>query len=185
LTVKASRCGFLAGNTRSKQDTSMADEAIRNQYQQHGVRGYYEQFGATYRNPHEAHVRAAVRDALERWPLATSAVLDLACGSGEVTLALREAGVTHITGVDYTFEQIGDGALGEQRYSLIVCSFALHLVELSRLPVVAYQLARIAEHLLVLTPHKRPDLKAAWGWQLIGEVANEHVRSRCYGSTLL
>ncbi len=202
MTVKASRCGFLAGNTRSKQDTSMADEAIRNQYQQHGVRGYYEQFGATYRNPHEAHVRAAVRDALVRWPLATSAVLDLACGSGEVTLALREAGVTHIIGVDpytgdayhartgqtalpYTFEQIGDGALGEQRYSLIVCSFALHLVELSRLPVVAYQLARIAEHLLVLTPHKRPDLRAAWGWQLIGEVANEHVRSRCYGSTLL
>jgi SAM-dependent methyltransferase len=179
----------------------MADEAIRNQYQQHGVRGYYQQYGATYRNPHEPHVQAATCDALVRWPLATSAVLDLACGSGEVTLALHAVGVTDVTGVDpytgvayyertgqvalpHTFEQIGDGALAEDHYSLIVCSFALHLVELSRLPVVAYQLARIAKHLLVLTPHKRPELRAAWGWDLIGEVANEHVRSRCYRSLL-
>ena len=179
----------------------MADNAIRNQYQKHGVTGYYEQFGAEYRNPHEPHIRKAVREAITHSQPDTSAVLDLACGSGEVTLALRELGVNNITGLDpytgeayqqrtgqtvlsHTFEQIGEGALYGQQFSLIVCSFALHLVESSRLPVVAYQLARIAPHLLILTPHKRPDLKAVWGWQLEHETANEHVRTRFYTNTL-
>jgi len=179
----------------------MSDEAIRNQYQAYGVRGYYERFGAEYRNPHEPHIRVALHQAAEWWALDTSAVLDLACGSVEVTLALRALGVTDITGADpytgtaytertgltalpITFEQVGAGALSERQYSLIVCSFALHLVEASRLPTVAYQLARIASQLLILTPHKRPDLQAAWGWSLAGEVANEHVRSRFYKSVL-
>lgn len=179
----------------------MSEDAIRNQYRAHGVQGYYERFGADYRNPHEPHIRAALRQAAERWPLDTSAVLDLACGSGEVTLALRMLGVTNITGADpytgaaytartgqtalpYTFEQIGAGALSEQHYSLIVCSFALHLMETSRLPTVAYQLGRMASQLLILTPHKRPDLRESWGWSLAGEVVNEHVRSRFYESVL-
>ncbi len=180
----------------------MSSGAIRNQYQQHGVQGYYEQFGATYRNPHEPHIRAAVLDAVTRWQLDTSTVLDLASGSGEVTLALHEAGVQHITGLDpytgaayrertgqdalpYTFAHVADGALSEHHYSIIVCSFALHLVELSRLPVVAYQLAWVAGQLLVLTPHKRPELRTEWGWALAGEVANEHVRTRFYESQLV
>ena len=82
------------------------------------------------------------------------------------------------------FDDICAGALEGRRYSLIACSFALHLADLSKLPVLAHQLARVGEKLLILTPHKRPALKPAWGWQLRSETMLERVRARLYGSTV-
>ncbi len=171
--------------------------SIRHEYEQHGVVGYYQQFGAAYRNPHEWAVRQALHAAIAAWGLDLSRVLDLACGSGEATLALREAGAAQVDGLDpYTaaayalrigrpaetlsFEAIAAGALDGRRYSLIVCSYALHLLEPSRLPQLAYQLSRVAPALLVLTPHKRPDLRPAWGWTLTHELREARVRVRGY-----
>jgi SAM-dependent methyltransferase len=211
----------------------MPAEAIRKAYQRHGVEPYYRQFGAQYRNPHELAVRRAVQAAVAAWGLDLTRVLDLACGSGEVTLALRDdtcptpaqstggwasrasaglandldlakqdrdRGATAVEGLDpYTgaayqartgqpaealsFEAIAGGALDGRRYSLVVCSYALHLVPPSRLPRLAYQLSRIAGALLVLTPHKRPHLRPEWGWRLVGEMVVERVRARSYQST--
>jgi SAM-dependent methyltransferase len=175
------------------------NQSIRKEYEKHGVRGYYEQFGDTYRNPHETAIRSALQEGLSRWHVDLSNVLDLACGSGEVTLVLQELGCTTIEGIDpftveayrartgtqaepFTFEQIAEGALEGRQYSLIVCSFALHLLPASRLPVLAYQLARIAPVLIVLTPHKRPHLREAWGWRLEDEIVASRVRARLYRS---
>jgi SAM-dependent methyltransferase len=171
--------------------------SIRSAYQTHGVRAFYQQFGAEYRNPHEDAIRAALREAARVWALDLGNVLDLACGSGEVTLALRELGAVALAGIDpftaeayrartgepaetFTFEQIAAGALEGRAYSLIVCSFALHLLEPSRLPGVCYALARLAPTLLVLTPHKRPHLRPEWAWQLMGEFVEQRVRARVY-----
>jgi SAM-dependent methyltransferase len=173
--------------------------SIRKEYEQHGVRGFYEQFGDAYRNPHEAAIRLALHEGLSCWQVDLSRVLDLACGSGEVTLALQELGCAAIDGIDpytaeayrartgrqaepFTFEQIADGALEDRPYSLIVCSFALHLLPASRLPVLAYQLHRLAPALIVLTPHKRPRLREAWGWRLEDEIVVARVRARLYRS---
>jgi hypothetical protein len=52
----------------------------------------------------------------------------------------------------------------------------------SRLPRLAYQLSQVSGALLVLTPHKRPDLRPEWGWQLAGEMVVERVRARLYRS---
>jgi SAM-dependent methyltransferase len=170
---------------------------VRPLYEAHGAQGYYEQHGADYRNPHEAVVRACLQDALLRWNANTAHVLDLACGSGEVTLCLREAGVASITGVDpytatayrartgqdalpHSFEAIADGVLEGQAFSLIICSFALHLAPASRLPTLCYQLARLAPMLWVLTPHKRPHIAPEWGWRLQEETLIQRVRTRCY-----
>lgn len=170
---------------------------IRQEYEQHGVQGFYEQFGDAYRNPHEAAIRSVLHAGLSRWKVDLSRVLDLACGSGEITLALQELGCTAIDGIDpytveayqartgreaepFTFEQIADGALEGRRYSLIVCSFALHLLAESRLPVLAYQLGRLAPALILLTPHKRPRLREAWGWRLEDEILAARVRARLY-----
>ena len=186
----------------------MSTDAIRKAYQRHGVEPYYRQFGAQYRNPHELAVRRAVQAAVAAWRLDLTRVLDLACGSGEVTLALRDDlawhdrdrgapavdGLDPYTGAAYqartgqpaealTFEAIAGGALDGRRYSLVVCSYALHLVPSSRLPRLAYQLSRIAGALLVLTPHKRPNLRPEWGWVLTGEMVIDRVRARCYRST--
>lgn len=173
------------------------DTAIRAAYQQYGVEGFYQRFGGSYRNPHERAIRAALRAASDRWSLPLGPILDLACGSGEVTLALRELGHTDIQGIDpythqayaertgqaaeqYTFEQIAAGALSGRSYGTIVCSYALHLVALSRLPALAAQLSLIGEALLLLTPHKRPQLRAEWGWECADELVIERVRARLY-----
>lgn len=182
-----------------RQRATQTGQAIRAAYEQHGADRYYQQFGEQYRNPHEAQCRAALHAALERRPPAGGTILDLACGSGEMTLALREAGYTvegmdPFTGCAYlartgqlaealSFEAICEGALEGRRYSLIVCSFALHLAEPSRLPLLAYRLSLISDGLLVLTPHKRPHLRPEWGWTLREELQVERVRARFYTST--
>jgi trans-aconitate methyltransferase len=171
--------------------------AIRHQYEEHGVEGYYAQFGADYRNPHEAVIREVLREAVERWRLDLTQVLDLACGSGEATLVLRELGAGEIDGVDpytdeaylartgktaenFSFEQIAAGALAGRSYSLIVCSFAMHLIEESWLPALMARLAMISSSLLIITPHKRPEIKSDWGWELADEFLIERVRARLY-----
>ncbi len=171
--------------------------SLRARYQRLGARRYYEQHGAEYRNPHEAAVRKTLSVAAAAWALDLAQVLDLACGSGEVTLALRALGAGTIDGVDpytrpayllrtgqvaepFSFEQVAAGALDGRRYSLIVCSYALHLLAPSRLPQLAYQLSRLAPTLLVLTPHKRPALRPEWGWGLAGEMVVDRVRARLY-----
>ena len=173
--------------------------SIRAEYQARGVRGFYRGSGADYRNPHEPQLRRCIRAAVETWRPDLSHVLDLAAGSGEATLALRELGANRIDATDpYTvdayaertgtpaerlrFEDVAGGALAGRIYTLIVCSFALHLCEPSRLPAVAQQMSLVAGELLILTPHKRPLIKAAWGWNPVGEVVVERVRARFYRS---
>jgi SAM-dependent methyltransferase len=170
---------------------------IRREYERLGAQTFYQRRGAAYRNPHEAAIREVLRVGVPRWRLDLTRVLDLACGSGEVTLVLRELGAGQIEGIDpYTgaayeartgracealsFEQIAEGALAGREYSLAVCSFALHLLAASRLPALLFRLAEVAPRLLILTPHKRPEIKAAWGWALEDEMVIERVRARLY-----
>ena len=175
--------------------------SIRAEYQARGVRGFYAGSGADYRNPHEPQLRGCVRVAVETWRPDLTHVLDLAAGSGEATLALRELGAARVDGIDpytadayatrtgnaaeqLTFDDVAAGALSARRYSLIVCSFALHLCDASRLPAVAQQLALAGDALLVLTPHKRPTIRPEWGWEAVGELVVERVRARFYRATL-
>ncbi len=176
-------------------------DPIRKQYQRKGVVGYYAAHGDQYRNPHEAAIHRLLDRCVADWPLDLGHVLDLACGSGEVTLALRAQGAGRVDGVDpYTatayeqrtglpaqqlsFEAVSAGALDDHRYTLIVCSFALHLLQPSRLPDLLARLALLSPHLLVLTPHKRPDLTADTSWRLIAETIVDRVRARLYESRL-
>jgi SAM-dependent methyltransferase len=172
-------------------------EAIRHQYEQLGAQAFYEQHGADYRNPHEAAIGAVLRAVIPEWRLDLTRVLDLACGSGEATLVLRDLGAGQIEGTDpytgaaylartgqaaegFSFEQIAEGAMAGRSYSLIACSFAMHLLPVSRLPALLFQLAELTPHLLILTPHKRPEIKQAWGWKLAREKVLEQVRARLY-----
>jgi SAM-dependent methyltransferase len=187
-------------HSNNQPPKSWGDAAIRAGYEQYGVEGFYQRFGSSYRNPHERAIRATLRAAVARWDLPLDRVLDLACGSGEITLALRDQGCAVIDGIDpythqaytartgqvaepITFEQIAAGALAGRSYGMIVCSFALHLVALSRLPALAAQLSLIGTALLVLTPHKRPQLRPEWGWACADELLIERVRARYYRRT--
>lgn len=175
----------------------MTDDSIRAQYERHGVDGYYREMGAEYRNPHEPQVREAICRAYERWLNldALEHVLDLACGSGEATLILRELGAQKIDGCDpytyaayeertgqqadrFTFDDIIGTALLTRFYSMIVCSFALHLIEESKLARLTYQLRCISRRMLVLTPHKRPE--SIPYWDLVEEFVHSRVHVRLY-----
>jgi SAM-dependent methyltransferase len=171
--------------------------SIRGHYVELGVDGFYAAEGDKYRNPHEDCARFALAKATARWSPDLSRVLDLACGSGEMTLELRDLGASEIVGVDpytgrayrerigqdalaFSFEQIAAGALRDERFSLIVCSYALHLLEPSRLPGLLAALGEISGALVILSPHKRPQLDPAWGWQLVDEIYPQRVRTRFY-----
>lgn len=183
-----------------RHSTRSESKSIRAEYERHGARQFYERSGGRYRNPHEPAIERVLHAAVAKWSPDLSRVLDLACGSGEVTLVLRSLGARTVEGIDpftaeayrertkaeaerFSFEDITAGALAGRRYNLIVCSFALYLVEPSRLPTLMHQLSRVADSLLILTPHKRPVLKPEWGWRLVGEIVIERVRARYYRST--
>ncbi len=174
-------------------------DKIRPQYDALGVEGYYQAHGATYRNPHEKQIHVLLEEFCSGLDL--TKVLDLACGSGEVSVKLLEFGAV-IGGIDpftaqayqkrtglscepLTFEEISDGKLEGRQYSLIVCSFAMHLAPLSRLAILSYQLANISPSLLILSPHKRPILKPEWGWVLEQEKSFERVKARLFSSAFL
>lgn len=174
-------------------------EAVRAGYVEHGVDGYYRRVAATYHNPHEPLIAEAIALAHARHPLPLDTVLDLACGSGEATRALQAIGARHIDGVDpytapawrartgrdalpLTFADLAAGALDGARYDLIVCSFALHLAEPSRLPAITWALARLAGELLILSPHKRPPIEH--GWTLVDAFIHRRVHLRRFHSRL-
>ncbi len=173
----------------------MADK-IRPQYENLGVEGYYQTHGETYRNPHEKQIHVLLEQFAPLLDLSNT--LDLACGSGEVTLKLLEFGAvmsgidpftasayfkrTGLEAEDLSFEAIADGVLENRSYSLIVCSFAMHLFSVSRLPLLIYQLSNISPQLLILSPHKRPILKPEWGYVVKTAINHERVKGKLYKS---
>ena len=171
--------------------------AIRDDYIEFGPQEFYAEQGSHYRNPHEDAIGSTLALCQREWSLDLTQVLDLACGSGEATLALQKLGAEDVEGADpytgeaylqrtgqealpLTFEQIAAGELGESSYRLIVCSYALHLLAPSRLPTLLWQLANHAPNLLILSPHKRPVIQNDWGWRLRSELYHQRVRARLF-----
>ncbi|KAG6372858.1 hypothetical protein JVT61DRAFT_7292 [Boletus reticuloceps] len=74
-----------------------------------------------------------------------------------------------------TFREISEGLLPPSRANdvqssidridIVVCSFALHLIESSsELFALLRELSTKAVWLVVLAPHKKPEIKEGWGW---------------------
>lgn len=182
----------------------MASNNSARDWYEDGVDDHYRLHGASYRNPHEPIVVDVVRRVFREWPtLDASNVLDLACGSGELSRAICAArpdaamiGADPFTGDAYrthtgpacealSFEQIAGGALRGRSFSLIGCSFAMHLCPTSLLPMLTLELAQSSPDLLILTPHKRPHLRETWGYTLVGEFVEQRVRARHYRSNVV
>jgi hypothetical protein len=174
--------------------------SVHDAYIDGGPEQFYREHGHAYRNPHEPAIAQLIGKTLAEWPLDFRHVLDLAAGSGEVTLSLQAAAPAsskQISAIDpytaqayidrtglpcerITFEEIEGGSLRGRNYSLIICSFAMHLVAESRLPALCWALAEVSPALMILTPHKRPLLKPQWRWRPTHEMIHERVRARLY-----
>lgn len=176
--------------------------AIRPLYDEFGVDGFYRDHAGAYENPHFPEIQALVTRNFER--IDCTHVLDFAAGGGEVTRILTGLGATHITGCDPYTQQlfvqntgrpclslsfksvIREGLPGQ--YSTIICSFALHLCPVKALFPLVWNLLEAAPTLVVITPHKRPDLDAIDGVRLLWEdsvrtARAKTVRCRAYQRT--
>jgi hypothetical protein len=175
-------------------------DSIRDQYKKFGVKNFYSFHGGEYKNPHEPAIRKSILYIYQNWDLNFSKVLDLACGKGEVTKILEDIGVKDIDAVDpylnkeyeketgrncmeMSFDDIMKGTL-KNSYSLIICSYALHLLETDKLATFLYSLGDSADDLVIVGPHKRPYIKETWGWILEKEIVIDRVRTRHFSSTM-
>jgi SAM-dependent methyltransferase len=144
-------------------------EAIINEYKRHGVDNFYRLHGSDYENPHRSIVESLILQAKDEWNLSGS-ILDLCCGSGEVSNVLKEFDVegidpytcelymknTRNNCIQMSFKDIVRFGLGK-RYDFIICSYAMHLCEPSMLAMLLYRIAESSNNLIIITPHKKPN----------------------------
>ncbi len=171
--------------------------SIRDKYQSYGVKNFYQYHSKDYNNPHENLIKESINYIYNNWDINFDSVLDLAAGNGVITKCLNDLGFHNIDAVDpymnkeyeknikkkcdkISFDDIMKGSLSDRKYSTIICSFALHLVEVSKLPHLLYSLSNISNDLLILSPHKKPIIKEDWFWKLKNEMVLNKVRSRLY-----
>jgi SAM-dependent methyltransferase len=175
-------------------------QKIRPLYDAFGAEGYYRQFGNAYENPHQPEIKSLLE---ANWPRmrVEGAVLDLAAGGGEVSSVLLDLGHDRVEGCDpYTYilytEKTGKPCNRSSfkdiiraglphTYDLVICSFALHLCPEKELFPLCWQLFQASPRLVVLTPHKRPQLEAIPGIVLEWEdhaltERGKQVRLRAY-----
>jgi len=206
-----------------------------------GVEEYYRKVATTYRNPHFPGVRHCIFSWLNRWwemdpPIDCVTIFDMACGSGEATLSVKQwwaagrqnhelqksniqrhktsstsilsnippdtpnpqilaadpytsaaySDRTSLPCASLSFRDIAEGFLPplpsdsqlpdganlvDQNHvshpviDIVICSFALHLVENpSELFALLWELSTKSRWLLIISPHKKPEIKDGWGW---------------------
>ena len=112
-------------------------------------------------------------------------ILDFCAGGGEVTTVLQECGCKQLSGSDpftwalyekntgivchkWSFEDVIRNGCGI-RYSTIVCSFAMHLCPQKQLFPLVWNLLEAAPQLVIISPHKRPELEHFEGIRLVSE----------------
>lgn len=144
------------------------------EYTKNGVEGFYQTIGSKYNNPHAQDIKTLIQNLA----IQNHRYLDLGAGDGIVTQALIESGVNDIIGCEpflkdlyqintnkpcfeFSFEDISKGLLKSQ-YDTIICSYAMHLVPASYLPNLLFNLSLITSHLVILSPHKRPEINLYW-----------------------
>ena len=145
------------------------EKSIREQYFDNGVAGYYKNI-QNYHNPHIKQITELLTNNLDK--IKRGNILDMCCGSGEVTKILLDNQINKIKGsdkytgalyikntskdfMDLSFKDILSGKLCEN-FSTIICSFALHLVNDRDLRMIIVELFRHTGRLIIIAPHKRP-----------------------------
>lgn len=153
------------------------NNSVRAGYEELGIEGYYRKHCKDYSNPHISIIKELIDESNCIQYLGNN-ILDLCCGGGEITNILKDNNF-NIEGLDpytapaykkntgkeclvYDFKDIVQGALQNRRYDTIICSYAMHLCEESMLNNLLYQLSLIANTLIIITPHKRPEVKNWW-----------------------
>lgn len=91
---------------------------------------------------------------------------------------------TGLTCESWSFEDIENGVLelNGLMFDVVIVSFALHLLDESRLLSLCTQLALCCTHLLIISPHKKPEMKDAYGFTLVDSITIDRVHGRLFQS---
>jgi SAM-dependent methyltransferase len=166
-----------------------------------GVERYYESC-LRYSNPHSSKFKEIIRRLLDWLPLdlkitPQTPILDLACGSGQVTKALLENGIDDIIGMDpylsdqylretnkvvyqNSFDDLISGVLILPKTSLVICSYALHLC-LHRLDDLLLVLQQSSSYLCIISPHGLPIInEETSGWRQLFTFKYSNIKTSLY-----
>jgi hypothetical protein len=160
---------------------------MRANYDILGVEGYYKKNNESYQNPHFPVLKRAIGTVFDKlFPLLVLnesvglKLLDIACGSGEVTVASKEWADKRLISTSMVacdpftskayFNRIGQECLElnfqdiascqiDDNFDIAFCSFALHLCPESLLYSFMYALSLNTKYFIILSPHKKPVLK--------------------------
>lgn len=161
---------------------------LREYYQADSIENYYKNVGIGYINYHHQDIKSSleiIKKSLH------GNILDLCCGTGLVTSCLDDFSVSgcdpylheqykFYTGKEclkYSFKDIINGKL-DGWYDIIICSFALHLCEKSMLPNLLFQLSRITNKLIIISPSDALEIKDYF--TLISHHKVNRVHTRIY-----
>lgn len=170
--------------------------SIRKEYENLGVKDFYKQKGLVYKNPHIQSLQQGFKLFLTMIPnYIFSKVLDYGCGSGEISQVLKP--YCSVEGADpytkenyekntglkcypYSFEEVDK----LNSYSTVVFSYCLHLLEQSKLPDFLYKLSLKSEYMIIISPHKKPEINSPF-WRLEKEIVIERIRYRLFKKEML
>ena len=163
-----------------------------------GVEEYYKENSEKYINPHNIFIDECIKLLINIVKF-NGPILDLCCGSGEVTSALQKLKIDDlkIVGCDpftselylknhklecykFSFDDIINQCFEGHRYGMVICSYALHLCKKSKLKLVCLSLKNISDILCIITPHKKPVITTEMGWILIHEFRRGKSKMNVY-----
>lgn len=186
--------GFDSGKTRPFESIT----AIRTEYEDLGVEDFYKKKGSEYVNPHLQYIQESIKTIVDLGIVDLSKVLDLGAGTGEVTNILNDLGYYNVVGADLymcdeyekntgykcmelSFDDIQQGKLQDNKYTTIICSYALHLADKSILHDLLWEMSRISDYLVILSPTKKPEISED-SWELIYSFTKGKSKNRIYTS---
>ncbi len=157
---------------------------IRPIYERLGADYYYQNYPHSYQNPHEEQVKKVLIQNKSK--IAGGSCLDFCAGGGEVSKVLLqwEADINLTAADPYTYDlyRKNTGRNCERwsfedvikhkitsRFDTIISSFALHLCPLDKLYPLVYNLLQLAPQLIIISPHKQPDLSEYHQFRLLFE----------------
>jgi SAM-dependent methyltransferase len=147
--------------------------SIRLKYETYGVDEYYKNHHKSYSNPHMIQIKDLL--IKNKVIIKNNKILDLCCGTGEVTRTLLDLGYKNIKGCDpytneiyktktnqecykYNFVDLINYKL-EEEFDCVICSFGMHLCSEKNMTPLINALKYIkVKHVIIITPHKRPNL---------------------------
>jgi hypothetical protein len=167
--------------------------SIRPLYDQYGAEGYYQSQGDSYENPHLPLIERLLERNGHRLNM-DGKILDFAAGGGEVTRTLVRMGAREVEGSDpftwtlyekktglpchrYSFMDVVKNGL-DGAYSTIISSFAMHLCPHKDLFSLTWNLFQATPLLVIITPHKRPELELIPGVELCWQDITEDERGK-------